>query len=700
MLSPAIASHLVAGGVFAGVCVVLCSDPSIRNRHPGLLVATALTALWGLVTAAHAAAWLPIPESLPLTTSWIRNLAWCVAILHILKQAHFARNAWWFASATLQAAIGSVAFVGIVHTLLMFSAVHPLSIEQQWWWFDAGQALICLFGLLLLEQLYKNMTPYQVPQIKLLCLSVGALLGFDYLVTINGLVFQRMDMSAWALRGWVCVLAAPPLALMVWYRQQWVKTIGFTQALAVRPIVLMAGSSYWAMLASVTTYLTWVDGGWREAWPALAIVSLVLGIFWALSARLARAYLRAKMTPTFFQTRFDFRQEWSRFSHVLSARSDDWSLAKRVIIAFANMVDAKGGVLYEKSESGRFERQDTWGNLNQNLAPKEVPNALISWLEETHDVMDAEGFRKQGVAMSHQASFAWICSQPWAWLVVPLIHQEHLHGVVILSHREDSLNLDGEVAHLLQTAGIQAAMCLQQHQAQEALIVARQFEGMNRLAAYLLHDMKNIVSQLSLVLQNAEKQKDNPHFIASVFGTISRSVNQMQQMMQQLNRGQTGLVKEPFEALSVIRRALQVAGSREPIPVLLTEPLPPNVWLYGDRKRFFHILTNLFDNAQTATAASGRIDVRLSLTPTRCGIEILDTGTGMTPEFVENDLFKPFRTTKSAGGMGIGLFEVKDYCQAVGGCVSVDSTLGEGTVVTLVLPTATVSEESLEAARE
>jgi signal transduction histidine kinase len=66
-------------------------------------------------------------------------------------------------------------------------------------------------------------------------------------------------------------------------------------------------------------------------------------------------------------------------------------------------------------------------------------------------------------------------------------------------------------------------------------------------------------------------------------------------------------------------------------------------------------------------------------------IEIRDNGTGMSEEFMRSRLFKPFETTKSAG-MGVGVFESREYIQELGGRLDVASRVGEGTTFTMTLP--------------
>ena len=106
----------------------------------------------------------------------------------------------------------------------------------------------------------------------------------------------------------------------------------------------------------------------------------------------------------------------------------------------------------------------------------------------------------------------WLQAIPKAWLVVPLIQHRKLFGFVVLAQPRSRVKLNWEVSDLLKVAGNQAASYLAQHEAANALLVARQFESFNRMSTFVVHDLKNLVSQLSLLLSNAEKHKKNPEF--------------------------------------------------------------------------------------------------------------------------------------------------------------------------------------------
>jgi signal transduction histidine kinase len=107
-----------------------------------------------------------------------------------------------------------------------------------------------------------------------------------------------------------------------------------------------------------------------------------------------------------------------------------------------------------------------------------------------------------------------------------------------------------------------------------------------------------------------------------------------------------------------------------------------------DREKLHMALVHAIRNAQDATDADGRIEIRLAAQDGMASIEVTDTGVGMDAEFVRNQLFRPFESTKGAKGMGIGAYQIRETLRAAGGDVLVESVLGKGTTLRLQLPLA------------
>ena len=219
----------------------------------------------------------------------------------------------------------------------------------------------------------------------------------------------------------------------------------------------------------------------------------------------------------------------------------------------------------------------------------------------------------------------------------------------------------------------------------EALIEARQFEAFNRLSAYVVHDLKNLVAQLSLLVTNAARHRDNPAFMDDAIHTVANAAEKMNKLLGQLRKGrmEAGDAKR-VSVHALVQEAVRHRAVQMPVPVVLLEGADSVV--LANPERLASVLEHLIQNAQEATPVEGFIRVRVSTESTTVGIEISDNGCGMDASFVREQLFKPFHTTNGNAGMGIGVYESREFVQTIGGRLDVISALGQGTTFILQLP--------------
>jgi putative PEP-CTERM system histidine kinase len=258
-----------------------------------------------------------------------------------------------------------------------------------------------------------------------------------------------------------------------------------------------------------------------------------------------------------------------------------------------------------------------------------------------------------------------------------------LIGFVVLASARTRVEVNWEVNDLLKTAGQQAASFLAQMQATEALLEVRKFDAFNRMSAFVVHDLKNIVTQLSLMMKNAKRLGDNPEFQQDMLITVENSLERMRQLMLQLREGAT----PPGAAFgvnlgSIVGRIEAVALGRGRV---LEVQMGDVVLARGHEERLERIIGHVVQNAFDATDPSGRVCLTLDRVGGQARVMVGDTGQGMSSEFMRDRLFKPFQTTKQSG-MGIGAYESFQYVQELGGKIDVVSAVGAGTTVTLLLP--------------
>ena len=273
-----------------------------------------------------------------------------------------------------------------------------------------------------------------------------------------------------------------------------------------------------------------------------------------------------------------------------------------------------------------------------------------------------------------------------AWLIVPLASGSELMGFVLLAAPRTPIDVNWEVRDLLKVASRQAASYLGQVRATEALVEAQKFDAFNRMSAFVVHDLKNLVAQLTLMLRNAERHRDNPEFQRDMLETVEHVVGRMNQLMMQLRTGATPVEKPRAVNVEALVRA--VCRSRVGSAMRLELDLDGSLSVVAHEDRLDHVVGHLLQNAIDASSSNGRLAVRLHRDGDFGVLEIQDWGVGMTAEFIGDRLFKPFETSKTMG-MGIGVYESTQYIASLGGDVKYASTPGVGTTVRVRLPVAT-----------
>ena len=273
----------------------------------------------------------------------------------------------------------------------------------------------------------------------------------------------------------------------------------------------------------------------------------------------------------------------------------------------------------------------------------------------------------------------------------PLLAADDLMGFVLLAHPRTRVEVNWEVLDLLKTASRQAAGQLAQMQATEALLEARKFEAFNRMSAFVVHDLKNIVTQLSLMLKNAERLHDNREFQRDMLLTVESSLARMRRLMLQLREGSPAAgVSVGVELTSIVGRLQALAKARGRT---LDVPVLERLATRGHDDRLERVLGHLVQNALDATEDGGQVWLSVRRESGQVCIEVGDTGVGMTEEFVQTRLFKPFSSTKGSG-MGVGSYESAQYVRELGGQIDVESGPGEGTLITVRLPLFDMQHDS------
>jgi len=398
-----------------------------------------------------------------------------------------------------------------------------------------------------------------------------------------------------------------------------------------------------------------------------------------------RAQLRVYVSKHFLPFRYDYREEWLRLIDTLASPGQDRPLPERAIQALAQIVSSPAGVLWMRtSEDAPFQCLEAWNTKLKSDATVSSSDPVVVFMRERQWILDTAELDRQPNLYPGLSRPDWLEAFPDGLLIVPLISGETVIGFVVLFQSSSAFRLTFEEIDLLRTSGRQVAAHLAQYHAARELSEARQFEAFNRLTAFVMHDLKNLIAQQSLMVQNAAKHKDNPAFFEDVMATIENSVSRMNKLLQQLQAGDSSGPARMVSLGACVREAARKCDGREPVPVI--GETDAGISAFVDGERLTTVLAHLIRNAQDATEGKGIVSIEMGGSAKTAFVSVRDDGCGMEEEFVRHRLFRPFDTTKGSQGMGVGAYQAREFIVASGGLMNVDSRPGLGTTITIHLP--------------
>jgi putative PEP-CTERM system histidine kinase len=669
-----VASYLTAAAAFFAASALLAAGWRGQRTGAMLVLASVVMVAWSVFLA-----WAETHQALP--TPWLmlaevlRNGAW-LAFAGALFTGWPLGSALRAGAHTLWIALALycvLSAAGLAH-LLHFNVNVPL----------VGVLLLALAGVVFLEQVYRNADAERRWALKFLIIGLGVMFGYDIFLYSYALLYRQFDLGAWAARGFIDALAAPLLVVAAARNRKWALEVGVSRRAVFYSTSLLVVACY-IIATAVGGYFVRVYGG---DWGRVAEITLVclalLGALVVVSSGQARSRLTIFLHKNFFSFRHDYREQWLRLTAALVAGSTDTELPLRALRAVAQIMDSPAGALLVRDETQAFVLQASWNMrvpANLKLQP-ELPS--LAFMRERHWVYDLGASPPLGEeSLRAPSALTGIAN---AWLLVPLALEDDLVGLVLLAQARAKRSLDWEDIDLLRTAGTQVAAALVQAADAQRLAEAHQFEGFNRLTAFLMHDLKNIAAQQSLLLQNAERHKHNPAFVDDVLATVANSVRRIARLLEQLRGDKAPAPLGRVALTTVVGKALAECRAQAPKPEC--QPGPDELWVRADADQLATVLGHLIRNAQDAAQARGHVTLELWQADGHAMIAIKDDGAGMDADFIRTRLFQPFFTTKASRGMGIGAYQAREYIRSLGGTVSVNSTPGTGTVFTLRIPLA------------
>jgi putative PEP-CTERM system histidine kinase len=691
MQSPAITVEIVSY-LIGSVAFLLLALPIWKhwNRQwqGGLLLLASVTTLgWTAAVAGHigiGSLWVPARVAAALEL--LRSLAWIGFLISLIYSRRQTGSGTTGVARRLLVP-AAVLVIGLAATLLWPAGprFYPLTVPPLF------GILLAIGGILLTETLFRNSTADERWHVKFICLATGIVFAYDLLFHANTVLFGGIDLVLFQARGAIQALVAVLLAVSAVRNRMWQSNISLSRQVVLRSTTFVASGIYLILMAAISYGLRDIDHLRGPVIQVVFFVGAIAVLLVVLFSGTSRAYLKVLVNKHFFKDKYDWRDEWLRFMQTLSATQEATSLEQRAITAIANVVESPGGAMW-LHDGKRYTLVSHWNLADLDFELGE-DDPLPVFLNETGMVTDLDEARAGSEPYETITIPEALAMHPRAWLLVPLLHRSLL-GFVVLARPRAPKALGWEDYDLLKTIGRQTASYVAERQTAEALDEARQFELFNRRFAFVVHDMKNLLSQLSLVSSNFQRFGDNQEFRKDVVQTLGDASAKIKRILERLNMPRHEVARDSISTVAPLLERLMEKKKSE-VATLRFHCEAPDATVFGDSDGLETILDHLIQNALDAVEPEGAVDVALKRNGGEVVIEVIDDGPGMEKDFVRNELFKPFHSTKSHG-MGIGAYQCRTYARDLGGDLQVMSEPGRGTTMRMTLPRA--QDEAAESA--
>ncbi len=672
-----VAGYGIAGTAFLFLTALLVASWRGRKVGARLIGASAVTFLWALTLAFESAR-----GSMPMIFVYVAEIAKGAAWLLVLTE---------LARATAPRILITGAHVLWIG-LLVFGFAAPLlpklavPIESPSMLLSRAGLALALCGLILLEQIYRNSSHAGRASLRYLVIGVGGMLAYDLFLYSQAELMHGISVTAWEARGIVVTFAVPLIALAVRRNPQWSLDIFVSRQVVFYTTTFVAVGIYLVVMALAGYIIQDLGGTWGAVGQILFFAGAAVVLAFLLASNTLRRQAVVFINKHFYSNKYDYRIEWLRFIRTLSTTTED-SVRRTAIRAVAQIFDSPGGVLFLADEqAGQFVPVSAWPLRLESIngvGPINADSELIRFVRKRQWIIDVHEYRRAPDIYENIELPVWLGENPSLRIISPLLEVDRLFGLFVLYDPPPPFELTYEDRDLLKTVGRHVATQLAQQDADRRLAESRQFEAYNRLTAFMMHDLKNSVAQLQLIVANAGRHKHNPEFVDDAIETVDNTVERMTRLIEQLRNSTAGAQLQSVRFDDLVRNTVDRCSLRTPVPELVVNA--DGIRVRADPQRLSAVVEHVIRNAQDATPVGG-VSVQLDENGGRAILVVKDNGKGMDAEFIRERLFRPFDSTKGSKGMGIGAYQTREYVQMLGGRVEVQSSPGHGTSFSISLP--------------
>ena len=631
------------------------------------------TAVWAqsfvAVFLGYAPAWLE------RVLSAVRDAAWLALALGVMRR-HVGDTGH---SRTLvtAAAVLSVLQLALSINNAMIGTVGGVSLDV-----TLVRMTMTILGFVIVENVIRNSSRAELWALKHWAIGFSAILGFQLLSRIPEFLTHQPDISLAVAAPLVYIFALPYFVVSSTRLPQLKVRVHSSRTFVFHSTTLVAVGIMLQGIALAAWYVGTYGGSNGTALAVIVAFGGVVGVAALLVSAGVRSRVRRFINENFFSLKSDYRVEWEKTIRELTV-SPGQDTPARVLGILCNLMDTSGGTIWLYRESWR----------QYIPAAKRGDDAVVSPVAEDDPRMEALRVNDDAFTRFDDDQAGTVFA-PWrkfvenAWLVVPMRYRSTIAGFAILNRPRAPRSLDWEDQSLVRLVAMQLAAHLVQEETAQSLADARQLEDFNKRFAFVVHDIKNTIGQLRLLVSNIAKFGDVKEFRDDMVITLGNSVERLEGMLKSLTVvGQRPANAETHQAIDLIDFLKRFTGEKCALghPLAINAEISNTSLVRTDFAILHRVLEHVVSNALEASPAGAAVKINATTAGNTVLIAISDQGPGMTQQFVNEELFRPLKSTKR-GGFGIGGYQVRELMRDLGGDVTVDSVVGRGTCVTLSLP--------------
>lgn len=573
--------------------------------------------------------------------------------------------------------IGVALFLPVGHFFYApdFRSEQMLFLTPIGFYFYVGIMVVLVIALINLEATLTGASAVSRWKIRLEVVGTGGLLAIMIFYYSQGLLYRTIDMRLVPVRSLAIIVAVVLIACSQMRGGTGVKVV-LSRQMAYRSFVLLAIGIYLIFIGVIGEGLRYFGEAFHRS--ALVMVSFLaaVGLLLVILSDKAKRKLILFVTRNFYQNKYDYRSKWLEFTERLSSAQSNQQVLMAILSVYCDTFGMGSAALFLSDSDRKNYFSAASMELDVGSLSFAADSPLVTGLNRERAVVNLrEGHGDFDLDQAELRHSLGLC------FLIPLAGNHHLDGFIMLGSQ---INPDEQYTYedydLMQTLAQQAASALLNLRLTDELALAKEMEALGRIAAFIIHDLKNLVYTVSLTLDNARTYISDAEFQQDMLETLGNTVSKMNTLISRLNtipdkkghpREQTDLLRLVRETVLLVRRCeITIVGA--PVTVIV------------DRQEFQKVLLNLLLNAVEATEGKGPVSVEVGAKESAF-VTVVDGGCGISEEFIRTKLFTPFQTTKKSG-LGIGLYQCKQIVESHNGRIDVCSTVGSGTAFTVLLP--------------